>query len=162
MDQSELLGALNAVSFSERYWDLCDRFPFVTSEPPVRARQEDVLKALHDLAVAVDYDKRDRSYLVERDRIDNVTWWGVFVLPRSGGVEMLLASDTGLGSNFAVLANCSRQLADPSFARVPPYPRPEINGDLSALKRIVAEFVTLLRLAKDGLRASADPLWEMG
>jgi hypothetical protein len=108
VDQTDLLRVLNSVSFPERYWDLCDRFPLDANGLPRRGRKEDVLGALRDLCVAIDYDKRDRSYVVERERIDATTWWGVFVMQR-GGVEMLLASDAGLGSNFAALARSARR-----------------------------------------------------
>src|SRR4051812_48788772 len=103
MNKADLLTALNSVSFPERYWDVCDRFPLDLRGPPGTGRKEDVLGAFRDLSVGVDYDKRDRSYVVERQQIDATTWWGVFAKQR-GGVEMLLASNAGLGSTFASLA----------------------------------------------------------
>lgn len=97
--------------------------------------------------------------MCEREVIAGIEWCGTFMKQRNG-LELMIdgeSDDDRIGSNFAVLAYDAKQLADPSFERdpftgPPPYPRPDHNGDSTALKAIVKEFVSLLRSIKSAIR----------
>jgi len=100
-----------------------------------------------------------RTFTFEEENIGDFTWSGIFVKQRNG-VELMISgesNDTALGSNFAALAYEARRLADPTFVRDPfegpaPYPRPDPNGNVAALREIVKQHVLLVRSIKDALR----------
>ena len=159
MTEADFLLLLNAIDFSHRYWELCERFPTHPTGQTNLGTKEDILAAFNEVGINPRYDSRDRSFEFEEERIGDYAWSGVFAKQRHG-VELLFGgkSSSGcLGSNFAVLAYDARRAADPTFVRDPfkgpaPYPRPDHNGDANSLSEIVKQHVALVRLIKDALR----------
>jgi hypothetical protein len=162
MTQTDFLSLLNDIGFSQRYWELCDRFPLRPTGLSNLGRKEDILAAFAEVGVKPRYHSGDRAFEFEEERIGDFTWAGVFVKQRYV-VELMIGGESkgaGLGSNFAVLAYDARCLADPTFARdpfkgPPLYPRPDHNGDPAALREIVQQHVSLVRYIKDALRRQA-------
>jgi hypothetical protein len=163
MTETDFLSLLNSVDFPRRYWDLCDRFP---ARPTGRAnlgRREDILAAFAAAGVQSRFDSRDRSFEFEGERIGEFIWSGVFA-KKTCGLELMIfgeSKDAVIGSNFAVLAYDAKRLADPMFERSPvkgppPYPRPDHNGDPSALQEIVLQHVAFVRLIKEALRRRSE------
>jgi hypothetical protein len=157
--EPEFLALLNGVEFPRRYWELCDRFPVRPTDSTYQGRKEDILAAFRDVGVVPRCEDRGRLFIIEEEKIGDLTWCGVFC-KHWNGLELMIegqSDTTGLGSNFAALAYDTRRLADPSFHQdrfrgPPPSPRPAHGGDPAALREIVKEFVNLVRLVKDGLR----------
>jgi hypothetical protein len=160
MTETDFLSLLNGIDFPRRYWELCDRFPVRPTGQANLGRKEDILAAFAEADIKPRY--RDRSFEFEEELISDFTWLGVFVKQRSG-IELMIGGESTyarIGSNFAVLAYDARRLADPKFERdcfkgPPPYPRPDHNGDPTALREIVKQHVSLVRMIKDVLRRRA-------
>jgi hypothetical protein len=160
MNQQEFLALLNSVEFTDRYWLLCDRFPFKPGSDFFRGTKKDVIAALEEIGASPKYCKIDRSYRVGEERIGEFLWWGLFVKQRSGGLELMVVGESGderVGGNFAVLAYEAKRFADPTFSRdrfkgPPPYPRPHYNGNTDELRAIAKEFVHLFSAVKDAVR----------
>ena len=161
MTDVDFLSLLNGIEFPRLYWELCEKFPIRPDVVGYSGRKEDILAAFREMGIVPRYDSRDRSFVCEEEKIGDFVWHGLFCKQRHG-LELMFGGETKdahLGSNFAVLAYDARQLADPTFQRnpfsgPPPYPRPVHNGDPAALKQIVKEFVVLVRLIKDAIRAA--------
>jgi hypothetical protein len=157
MTEPEFLALLNSIDFPRLYWELCDRFP-VRAGTDSRGRKEDVVTAFREIGIIPRCDRQ--TFTIEEENIGDFVWSGVFVMQRHG-LDLRFEGAAGsqyLGSNFAVLAYDAKKLADPAFERdrfcgPPPYPRPDHNGDPAALKEIVKQFVELVRLIKNKLRA---------
>jgi hypothetical protein len=159
MTEQDFLSLLNTIDFPRRYWELCDRFPIDSSVVGHTGRKGDILAAFAEMGVTPKYISKYRAFECEEEQIGEFLWRGVFTQQRHG-LELSFGGGSkgkGVGSNFAVMAYDAKQLADPSFKRdrfsgPPPYPRPDHNGNPEALKKIVKEFVVLVRAIKDAIR----------
>jgi len=166
----EFLSLLNAVDFPRLYWELCDRFPLLRPglERP-SGWKETIIAAFHEMGIDPRYEPYERCFIFEEEQIGGFSWDGTFCMQRNG-VELIFSGqsqDAHLGTVLAVLAYDAKRLADPTFKRdrftgPPPYPRPAYNGDLVALKEIVKEFVSLVRLVKDAIRTQEGRKGESG
>lgn len=158
MTSADFLSLLSSIGFPQRYWELCASYPLRPDENVRRGRKEDVFGAFFEVGVT---PRRypDDAFEFEVEQIGEITWSGVFVKQRSGGVELMINGESNgtvvLGSNFAVLAHEVRLQSDPSFVRDQPYPRPEHNGDPIALREIVKQHVCFVRWIKDAIRRHA-------
>lgn len=159
MTDLEFLSLLNAVDFPRLYWELCDRFPVGLGPARPLGWKEAIIAAFQEMGVNPRYERSERYFVFEEEEIGGFTWHGSLFMQRYD-VELIFSGqsqDAHLGTVLAVLAYDAKRLADPTFKRdrvtgPPPYPRPAYNGDLAALKGIVREFVSLVRLVKDAIR----------
>ena len=158
MTTDDFLRVLLSIDFPEKYWSLCDRY---SSSPTntYTGQKAEVLAAFRALGIEPRYDGRDRSYVVEAEKIDEIEWSALFAKQRHS--QELMISGVGpsgrVGSNFATLAYDAKLLSDPGFSRSPfsgprPYPRPQV-ADAAALVGLVQEFVVLVHEIKAALRA---------
>jgi hypothetical protein len=160
MATEHLLRILLSIDFPEKYWDLCDRHSS-SAENAYSGQKAEIVSLFRALNVEPRYDARDRSYVIETEKIGKVEWSALFAKQRAA--QELMIAGVGpsgrIGSNFAVLAYEAKRLADPSFTRSPfsgppPYPRPQV-ANAVALESLIQEFVMLVRQIKVALRASA-------
>ncbi len=160
MTTEDLLRILLSIDFPEKYWSLCDRYSS-SAASAYNGQKAEVLAFFRALDVESRYDARDRSYVLETEKIGPIEWSALFAKQRAA--QELMISGVGpngrVGSNFAVLAYEAMRLADPSFSRSPfsgppPYPRPQV-VNAAALEGLIRDFVTLVRQIKAALRASA-------
>jgi hypothetical protein len=151
--QEELLRSLNAIDYPRRYWEFSDRYPSIpyALNP---GRKEDIAAAFKEIGVKPKLVERV-CYEVESEEIGGEVWSGEMV-KKSNWLEFrfgnsLIGSDH-VGGELTSLAYEAAQLANPSFQRDPPYPRPEHNGDPETIKQLVKDYVAWVRILKDVVR----------
>jgi hypothetical protein len=161
MTDNEFLSLLNTIDFPRVYWELCDRFPLRPGRPPNPHWREAVSAAFREMGIVPRYNSSEQLFTCEDEQIGNYVWSAALWQQRHGGLELTFGGQSGrthVGTSLAVMAYEARRLADPTFKRdqftgTPPYPRPAHNADLAALRKIVKEFVSLVRLMKDAIRS---------
>jgi hypothetical protein len=166
MTQADLLALLNCISFSDRYWAICDRYaPDLSKLVPKALSKQALIEAFQPSGVATNYDSRDRSISIDLGAASGRSWSAVFNASGTGLLEFSLVgrNQSGMiGSNFAVLAYDAKRITDPSYTRdrfskgPPPYPRPSHNGDLTALSAIIEQFIEIVRDISAALRSERE------
>jgi hypothetical protein len=148
MNRAEFLQKLNSCGFAERYYRLCADFPVKPSGgATTKGKKEEVLSLFEASRQPVKYNGKFRMYELILPKVGETEFAASLFFQRHG-LEFTFgfkAPDDEYGTNLAVLSSELKKTFDPGFSITPPYPRPDHNGDIESLGKIIEQFSSLVR-----------------
>jgi hypothetical protein len=166
----DLIRLLAKTGYSAAYLDFCAKYRVRVSVDGPHINKAPLLDIFRNLGVKATWHKGFRTVDFDAETIHGWDWKGTLVIQRSDGLEPMLeghSSGSSVGDTLMRLALHAGELSDAPVAKLAfkttflenppvhldvPYPRPQFDGDMRTMERIVLDLVTLFRTVKDAIR----------
>ena len=153
----QLIGLLAKAEYVSKYLDFCAKYPAPAAIDPDQPRID--MAAVHaifrSLGVTTTWHKRFRTFEFDHEIIAGWEWKGSLVIKTFDGLEPMMEGRKGkqsVGSTLLALACDACHLRDPPVRIQAPLPRPNFDGDMRTMERMVPDLVALFRFVKDAIR----------
>jgi hypothetical protein len=153
----QLIELLAKAEYVSRYLDFCAKYPAPAAIDLDQPRID--LAAVHaifrNLGVKTTWHKRFKTFEFAGETIAGWEWKGSLVIQRYDGLEPMMEGRKGkcaVGSTLLKLACDAGDLRDPPIKVTAPAPRPNFDGDMRTMERVVPDLVALFRSVKDAIR----------
>jgi len=151
----DLVRLLAQTDFVPAYLELCAKYSTWIDIDGPHIDMTALNATFRNLGVKTTWHKRFRTFEFDDETIAGWEWKGSLVVKSYDMLEPMMEGRKGkygVGSTFLSVAINAGSLRDPPIRINPPYPRPNFDGDMRTMERMVPDLVALFRSVKDAIR----------
>ena len=158
-----LLELLAGSDYIERYLSLCTRYRTTGDVTGPRLDMGKTAEIFQSNGVTMQWDKRFKVFTFDRETVSGWCWETKLVVQRHDMLEPMLDASSGsraIGSTWLNLAFDAGKLRHPPMPHTVflppaiPVNRPQFDGDMRTMERMVPDLVELFRWTKSLVRSS--------
>ena len=158
-----LLRILSDSEYVERYLDICTKYKVSRDIDGPRLDMAKTAEIFRSNGVTLHWDKKFKVFAFDREEISDWSWEAKLVVQRYDMLEPMLSGrhdGRAVGSTWLSLAFDAGKLRHPPMphtAFLPPaipVNRPQFDGDMRTMERMVPDLVELFRWTKSLVRSS--------
>lgn len=157
-EQKRLIDILASASFPLNCLNLIKRYSVEKDMLGPRLDLKKTENIFRNCGSSIELDKKFKVFSFDEEDVANWHWTGLLVVQRYDGLEPMLkgmnaAGDRSVGSTWVGLAFDAGRLCNPIVEIPTTFPnRPQFDGDMRTMERMVPEMIALFRSIKDAIR----------
>jgi hypothetical protein len=148
---------LSETDYVPLYLRFCEKYSFIRDGSELPKMKVDALEDIcRSMGIKAKLNKKYKVLDLDTEIIHGWTWRAPLVIQRYDMLEPMLDGNNGkisVGTTMMVFAKDAGKLRNPPIIITAPAPRPDFDGDMRTMERMIPDLVALFRTVKDTIRA---------
>ncbi|TWB33266.1 hypothetical protein [Nitrospirillum pindoramense] len=158
----KLLDLLAASNYVPDYLEFCQAYSVQRDIDGPRLNMAEAAEIFRSCGVSLDWDKKFKVFEFDHEEIGGWTWFGSLVVQRYDMLEPMIKGEDhkagkSAGSTLLDIAIDAGERRSPPIGIWAPLPRPQFDGNMDTMRRMIPDLISLFRSIKDVLRRGWAP-----
>ncbi|MEE3625609.1 hypothetical protein UCD39_16715 [Nitrospirillum sp. BR 11752] len=160
--REHLLSIVAASDYVRNYLRFCEKYATMGDIDGPRFSMDEAAEIFRSCGVSLKWHKKFRVFEFDHEKICGWTWFGSLVVQRYDTFEPMMKGEDpqagkSTGSTLLGLAIDAGKRHDPPIIIGAPAPRPQFDGNMDTMRRMIPDLIALVRSIKDVIRQGWPP-----